>query len=329
MITLPALRGDDPLGFLAAVGLVSLSEQGELSPLRLAWTGLAPVATVEGAWPDLDALADELASAFTRIRAGGVLPGVGDDLPLPAAGTTDPMRMTPEEIAGLYADAHRAWITGEPWRARWLIALTAQTAMRDDTRRDVVLTPFYAPTGRMTMRGSIFDSAVRGVEQVEGPGDALTGWRRTAYDGANFDERSKRDGAVTTDGQADNRGAPSPTWLAAMAIRLFPVVDRGTAADAVGWMRVRLYQGYTARSLIWPIWSEALGPPEVRTLLAHPATRPTGRRREGFSFHDRQLEGLGVTGVYGSSRRTLTQGDGPLGPARRLWPPDPTPDGAG
>jgi len=323
MITLPGLRGDDPLGFLAAMGLLSLSEQGELPALRLAWRGGgSPVATVDGSVHSVQELGQELQTAFTRLRRdAAMIPGVPPDLPRRTAGTTDPMRMSRIDMRALYTEADQAWTQrGNAWLARWLIALTTQTATKNTQRADVELTPFYAPTGRMTMRTSIFEKTMAGVETVGGPRDALTRWRRVPYDGANFDERAKRDAGVTTSGEADNLGAPSPTWLAAMGMRFFPMTDDGKDVATVGWQRARLYpRPYTTRSLIWPIWEPVLDPAAVRVLLAHPAVRLEGSEEALAPARPRDLAALGVTHLFGASRRTLTQGDGPLGPAYLIW----------
>jgi hypothetical protein len=323
MIALPGVRGDDPLGFLAGVGLVSLSEQGELPEIRLAWQGGAsPVAAVDGAVRSLEGLSRDLRAAFDHLRQQQtVIPGVPPDLPPRKIGTTDPMRMSRGDMRRVYKAADAEWVERRgPWAARWLVALAAQTATKDSHRADVELTPFYAPTGQMAMRTSIFEKTMAAVEAVGGPGDALTGWRRVSYDGANFDERAKRDAGITTSGEPDNRGATSPTWLAAMAMRFFPMTDDGRATATVGWQRVRLYPGYTTRSLIWPIWRPPLAPAAVRTLLAHPAMRlSVSPGKEPVPARPIELAALGVSHLFGASRRTLAQGDGPLGPARLIW----------
>jgi hypothetical protein len=322
-VALPGLRGGDPLGFVAAMGLLSLSEQGEIPHLRLGWTaGGAPLAIVDGPIASVEDLASSLSAAFDRLRrAGAAIPGVPPDFPLATSGTKDPMRMSRDEMRGYYERFGSRWLDhGDPWPARWLIALAAQAAVKQAERGDVELTPFYAPTGRMTMRSSIFEKTVQATEAVGGPADALVGWRRTSYDGANFDERAKRDAGVTTSGEADNQGAPSPTWLAAMGMRFFPIADMGTACQTVGWQRVRLHpRPYTTRSLIWPVWEPLLDPPGVRALLAHPAMELEAAGEAVAPRRPWELEGLGVAHLFGSSRRTLEQGDGPLGPARLIW----------
>lgn len=324
-VVLPGLRADDPLGFLAAVGLVSLSEQGELPPLRLGWEpGGAPSAVVDGV-ADLDVLAQHLRITLDRLeQESGVIPGVPTDFPprKEGSGGGDPMRMARERLReSTYERSHRDWRAGDPWFGRWTIALAASVTTKDSRRGDVELTPFYAPTGQMSLRVSIFEKTMEAVRSVDGPSDALTAWRRTGYDGANFDDRAKRDAGVTTSGKADNQGAPSPTWLAAMGMRFFAMTDNGRHVRTVGWQRVRMYEGFTYRSLVWPAWTPLLGPAALRTLLAHPALQLTvdddeprlpSRRRD-------QLRGLGVTAVFGASRRTGRRGDGPLGPARSVW----------
>lgn len=320
---IPTLRADDPLGFLAAVGLAALSEQQLLPAVRIGWVGrAAPTLAVDADLDRVDELADALDGAFHTLQERDeVVPGLGPDFPVPRpGGGRDPMRMTRPQMARWYEHADVRWHAGDPWFARWLIALAAQSAVKDDKRGDVVLTPFYGPTGQMALRTSLFDKTVEAVSQVGGPRDALTRWRRTtAFAGANFDDRAERNAGVSPKGQPENQGAPSPTWLAVMAIRLFPIVDDGINSAPVGWQRTRMYPGFTARSMVWPAWRPMLDAPAVRTLLAHPALRLAGPWNDPRVEGQEELEALGVVAVFGSSRRTLRQGDGPLGPARRLW----------
>lgn len=324
-VLLSALRASDSLGFLAALGIVALSEQGEISPLRLGWRGNGtPTAAVEG--PEtVKVLGEELREAFERLlQSEGVLPGVSTDFPLATRGVgSDVMRMDREEMQSLYRRFDTAWLEeGNRWPARWLIALAGQAAMRSGSFVD--LTPFYAPSGLMNLRSALFAFPLDEARRVaSGPIDALTGWvRRNGYSGGNFDSRALRDGAVTTDGRPQNQGAPSPTWLAGMAIRYFPLVDDGRESITLGWHRVALYPRYTLRSLIWPVWRELLEPASVRALLAHPALAVTEEARYDLRpARPADLRGLGVFALFGASRRTLSQGDGPLGPTMRIWSP--------
>lgn len=323
-VRIPGLRGNDPLGFLAAVGLVALAEQDEIPALTLAWdVRWGHCAVADGQYRSLDDMGAHLKAAFERIRdSGRVLPGVDAAFPLRKEGRgSDPMRMPRPQMARFHEKAEERWLAqDDPWLARWLVALAAQCAVKDVKRGDVELTPFYAPSGQMSLRTSIFEKTMEAVDAVDGPVDALTMWRRTGYDGANFDERAKRDAGVTTSGKPANQGAPSPTWLAAMGMRFFPLVDDGRSTATVGWQRLALYPGYTSRSLVWPLWEPQLDAVAVRTLLAHPALTLQESENGGWQPSDRDaLEGLGVVRVFGASRRTLSQGDGPLGAAVQVW----------
>ena len=327
VLTPPGLRGNHPLGFLAALGVLALAAQmpDPLGPIRLGWQGSrVPQAVLETTAHTLEELGDRLEEAFRRlIDSKRVIPGVPEDFPLEKKGTkgSDPMRMSHTELSRLRAQALEAWTEGEPWLSRWASALVAPTAL--NSKGFVELSPFYAPSGQMTLRG-LFTGALHDTKQVSGPRDALTGWRRASYTGANLDGGAIRAAAVATDGKAANQGAPSPTWLALNAIRMFPIVDDGTRASAVSWLHLALYPGYTRRSLIWPIWDELLDAPAARVILSLSALQPSASRRDQLEEHlekavGDELRALGVLSVFGSSRRTRTQGDGPLGPATCLW----------
>lgn len=327
LLTPPALRGNDPLGFLAAVGLLAIAEQmpDALGPLRLGWQGSrVPQAVLETKAETIEELGDRLQHVFRQLLgSNGVIPGVPADFPLEKTGSagSDPMRMDHARLSQLRAQALDAWTRGERWLARWLSALVAPMAC--NTKGFTDLTPFYAPSGQMALRG-LFTGALRDIEKLGGPADALTGWRRVGYTGANLDGSAIRSAAVATDGKPANQGAPSPTWLALTAIRMFPIVDDGATATTACWFRLALYHGYTRRTLIWPIWDELLDAPATRTILSHPALQPSASERD--ELEDRlenargdELRALGVLSIFGSSRRTRTQGDGPLGPAVCLW----------
>jgi hypothetical protein len=204
--------------------------------------------------------ADVLDKFNKQLIAEGVpAPGLRPDFPIARQGVgQDPMRMASDELATWYRMAGEAYRSDDPWLARWLVALAGHSAVSKPERGDVRLTPFYAPTGQMTLRGSLLDATTSATEAIGGPGDALTAWRRSGYDGANFDGRATRDRAVTTTGKPTNQGAPSPTWLALMGLRFFVMTDDGRDVQTVGWQRIRLYPGYTARSLVWPCWEPEL-----------------------------------------------------------------------
>jgi hypothetical protein len=323
----PALRGSDPLGFLAAVGLIALAEEvpDVLGPLRLGWEGSrAPRALFETSAETVEQLVERATKAFERTRVEGrVIPRLDPDFPTRKVGIkgSDPMRLERPEVEQLRAEAFDHWIAGDPWLSRWVSALVAPAAVHEKGYWE--LTSLYAYAGQMTLRG-LFDKAVSATEQVGGPRDALTAWRRLdGYQGANLDHRAVRTAEFATDGKPSDHGAPSPTWLALLATRLLPVTDDGRRARTTSWLPVRLYDGYTRRSLVWPIWERPLDAPAVRAVLALPPLNAESASREELERRLRStaatLRGLGVRAVYGASRRTANRADGPLGPSTLLW----------
>ncbi len=330
-IHVPALRGDDSLGFLASVGVLALSHLGSIPEVRLGWSDQNTASAVfeSDELHDVDELGSAISDAFNELLAdGAVLPKLPVELPLKKLGTAggDPNRMTQAEAYELYSNAGVALLEeGDPWFGHWIASLYGQV-ITDKGR--IKLLPLYGPFGQMSLRTSLYEKTMNAVEEVGGPQDALTGWLRTSvsegYDGANLDLRAKRDTSVSTRGKAENQGAPSPTWLATMSPILMPIAEGSRRWGAVGWQAVRLRRDLTRRSLIWPIWSAPLDGYAIQALLSHEALRvfgiddkaKVGKRPKATGS---KLKGLGVRAVYGSSRATLSQGDGPLGAARLLW----------
>lgn len=323
----PALRGDDALGFLAAVGVVALAEQTPelLGPIRLAWKGSrTPKAMYESDCPSLEELGERLRTAFESVTVNGrALPGVDPAFPTKKVGSRggDPMRDA-TAIGGLRQSAFESWSAGERWHSRWLSALVAPAALHP-TKGHAELTLFYAPAGQMTLRG-LFEQAIAGTAKIGGPGDALAGWRRTdCYQGANLDGRAVRTAEFRSDGRASPYGAPSPTWLALVGMRLFPAADNGRRSRTTAWLPLQLYPGYTRRSLIWPIWEEPLDAGAIRAICATAPLNELADSRDELEARLNStaatLRGLGIRAVFGASRRTADQADGPLGRAVRLW----------
>lgn len=331
-IEAPALRGNDPVGFLAAVGVVSLAEAKAIAPVELAWRG----GRVRHAVFRTDAYAsvEELAGALKEVARslvndGAAIPGVPRHFPyasrhpLDTKTGADPMRMSREAARATYLEAASAWQQGKRWFARWVVALLAPGTTDDGTPGGRVrLTPFNAPFGQMKFRDSYFDQAcVRVAKEENMPADAFVGWARVDhFTGANLDARALLDGVLSTNGKPANTGAPSATWLAMMALRMFPLADDGRLR-CTGWQEVRLSREATRRSLIWPLWRPFFDGAAIRTLISHPALELERTRGGRWVPRGRlRLAGLGVSAVYGSSRRTRSQGDGPLGPGVLLWP---------
>lgn len=330
-LELPALRSDDPLGFLAALGLLEVlrSEVGvPEEQLALAWAGVGGPAALTAPFEDLEGLVGVLAAAASRMRE--------EDRPIPArivdlvprtlsdqeraelAERTgvkppfDPVRMpraaSRARIAALWDRATEADL-------RWLCGLVDQcsTFPREPTAH---ITPLYAPMGRQRMR-QIYEAKLAAVAREPGLlREACVLWRRNPRDaGANLDRRAQRDGAVTTTGDPGNAAVTGAEWLALQSVPWFRLGGVRDRPFAWGW--VPTGRGGRPRALVWPVWNQPLDPMGIEVLLTHPAVRRVGL---GDEMPGPWLRRLGVLAVLRAERAVLTNSDGPLGPARVMWP---------
>lgn len=263
-ISLPALDGRDPLGFLAAVGVLRLVTLYRDEGAKLSFdpaTGTSLLLTpIIG---DVDGLAEVLAAVLDDIGAGAV-PAMPADFPPPGA-APDRLRVRPAQIAPL---AYR-WMgeLDEPSRAvEWVRALVTDVAVDREGR--AAITPFAAPSGKQsfsTMFAKTNDAVRRRPTSIA---EALTGWRRVAgYTGEYLDHRvlvSSADAPSASD--AVERGVPGATWLALMALPSFPVTAAYRRRVAPCWQQVA-----RRATMRWPLWQRPADLSAVSTLITHPA----------------------------------------------------------
>ncbi len=337
-LELPALRSDDPLGFLAALGILEVlrSEAGiPEDELALCWDGVGGPARLTGPFGDLEELVSLLTDAAVRMQAEGrpVAARIPDLVPRPLSDRErdeirarigvkppfDPVRMSRAEVtARLAALSQRATESD----LRWLCAVADQcsTFPREPTAH---LTPLYAPMGRQRMRQVYEAKLAAVVARPELLHEACVMWRRNPRDaGANIDRRAQRDGAVTTTGEPGNAAVTGAEWLALQSVPWFRLCGLRDRPSAWAWLPAR--RGGRPRALVWPVWARPLDPIAIEVLLTHPSVRRAGLTDEPPA---RELVGLGVLAVLRAERAVLTNSDGPLGPARMVWPRTGAPEG--
>jgi hypothetical protein len=312
------LRGDDPLGFLAALGTLRLVTFGLGSPCRLAFRdGPLPTARLEVREEiTLEALAGDLEQLARECHASGrLLVGTRAEFPPSKVGTKggDPARFTPEQLRSWGDSAVGA---ADEVLAGWLLALYSADAV--DEKGRAVMTPFYAPSGQMTLANNVAEPLKIVATKPGHVVAAFTQWRRVpGFTGANLDQRAIRDAGVEPSGESVNRGAPGPTWLALEGLGIGRTGRRQSAFPSVLWQGRRpRAEGRRSVAMIWPTWTTPLDVDAARSLLEHPAIAL--RRPQ----HGSQLSVLGVSGVWRSERASLSNSDGPLMGATRLWPPE-------
>lgn len=305
VIDLPALDGREPLGFLAACGVLRLlSSDGGQAP-RLSFDPVRGSARLHlrldaahGGDP-LDGVVQRLHRVATGIGPRALLPGGAPGFPGPAhkgAPRNDGMRTPREQFRH----------TVEAWRAEmveaadvWAPALVTDQLI--DDKGCVVISPFAAPSGQQTF-ATMFDKSLRMVQRDERLViQALTAWRRIdGVTGEYLDHHVLRSGADRSDGESVEIGVPGATWLALMALPLLPVWSDGAAALAGGWQRV----GRGRRAMSWPLWSDAVDVFGLQVLIAHPSLRLRFEQDE-WVCDASAMAGLSVFRVCAAARREI------------------------
>ena len=323
-VVMPALIGNDPLAFLAALGVLRLATTELGWDATLAWPNGPRNGAVLGGSPSestTDTLAEALFGIVERARAAGqLIPGVEGFPPTKQGGAgSDPVKdLTLQDRSGLARTA----LDCEPQFGDWLVAVVALAARDTDDGRDRLTAAFVRPTGQVT-----FDRSLKAGRDDVRPDDlraALTLWGRVdGVTGNYFDQRAIRDEFVGmhTSGQMKNFGVPGAAWLALMALPFLPVrTSLSGKAMTVGFQRRRV--GPTR--MVWPIWTQPQSVFGVAALIDHPAvTRAEllprdnkARRRAPIAT---SLRSLGISAVFAANRRPGPQGgDGALGPSEAI-----------
>jgi hypothetical protein len=293
-VELPALDGRLPLGFLAALGLLTLINESLPGPARLSFTPERGTAVIHSDYKTPAEVAARLAATVSATPGTAVIPGLTHGFPRQAGTGPDPMRHP--------RDTHRQFareLSDDDPRAaaQWLPRLI--TDLATDNSGKAAITPFMAPRGQQKMR-SFFEKPLDLVRhKPEYLTEALTGWRRVpGVTGEYLDHAALNapvDDPAGKPGQ--ERGVPGATWLATMAVPMLRLTGNGRDRAATLW-----HQAGERNFMIWPLWDQPLDPPAVQALIEHPALVPVGPAPAVSSAH---WETLGINGVHGAERQKL------------------------
>lgn len=315
-IELPALRNNDALGVLCALGTLRVLTERGVDP-RLGWAHLGGPAMLTA--PGLNSAddiagalyeyANEMAGEHERSRSGKVTladpavfgPGCRTFLK-DGTSTIDPYVSSVASMLTLRSAARQAVLDGEPTRAEWTSALLGLPNNGDVAAFNETYKKYTGPTGLVS---SLHKRLVDVVQQPELVRDALVRWRRVdgTY-GDNLDHRAIADSGQRADGGTRNSAVPAATWLALLSLPLFPIV--GPPSRTTGWHRRERSLG-----LVWPVWRAPLNLHAVAALLRHPAVaRPA----------DEPCRALGLLGVMRAERVRVGRAV-PIGAAEVVWAP--------
>lgn len=261
-LSLPALDGTTPLGFLAALGVLHLITEHTARPARLSWSAESNTALLHDTHTTVDDLVDDLTAVVRSIPADGVLPGLRADFP-PLGEAPDRLRLPRPDLASYAATVQAAdGAAGE----RWLSSLVTDLSIDNKQRADITL--FAAPSGKQSMR-TMLDKPLGLVRKNPVVlREALVAWRRyPGVTGEYLDHRVLNDAVDAPDGRPSERGVPGATWLALMSYPLLRTTADGHGPATTCWQDLGRRQG---RRMIYPLWSAPLDPPAVRAVLSHP-----------------------------------------------------------
>jgi len=264
VLTLPALDGRTPLGFLAALGLTRLLDIYTDDSPRLSWSTQDYTAQLHTTRDSIDAVVADLQNIVDRIPQDGVLPGVPVDFPPPGE-APDQLRLTPGALKALASE-----LAPEPDAEidAWLGSLVTDLSLDDKSRSAISM--MAAPSGKQSMR-TMLEKPLKLVR--EDPGcltEALEGWRRrSGVSGEYLDHRVLFDAADSGAGKSEERGVPGATWLALMSYPLLRTTASGSEPITTGWHRQRRQPSL----FVYPLWTVPLDRHAVTALLEHPLMR--------------------------------------------------------
>lgn len=308
-VELHALDGLEPLGFLAALGVLHLLAHRGVDA-RLSFDPTLATARLAGV-ENLEEVVDHLVALVEALPPDGLMVGMPPDLLPKKTGSKggDPARLTPASFAAAAAAA-----TDASSRA-WVRALWTDLALKEGRCE---FTPFSAPSGQQTLR-SMFEKPAEDVRAAprQRLDEALRSWRRIdGVTGENLDRRAVKEAAEQPDGKATKMGVPGPTWLALSALPLFPMGGDGRHPRTRRWSRLRARDGRTRLTFSWPVWRQDLDLAALHAMLAHPAIDDAAALAAAGSTLDvrarGQLDALGVERVS-LARRWVPPGSNAAG----------------
>jgi hypothetical protein len=293
VVELPALDGRNPLGFLAALGLLRILDTVGVRPL-FSLSRESAAACLRSPLASADEIGGKLQNLVSQSPDAAVI-GLDPRFPLPAGRGGDPMRRRREEFREFLEDVR---LIDERAATDWMPCLFTDMALDSQGRAD--LTPFCAPSGKQNLR-TFFEKPLSAVRSEPSRlREALAAWRRVdGFTGEYLDHHVINSAADDPGGRIGaERGVPGATWLATMALPLLRVSGDGERITATLWHRVG------RRSvMIWPLWYEPLDLPAVRVMIEHPSFTPIGDR---LAVRAGAWQALKVFAVYAAERQRIS-----------------------
>jgi hypothetical protein len=249
-VDLPGLVGDEPLGFLAAIGLVHQL----MGRCLLSWDPTDRHAILHtDRWSSVADLVAALIERLELVKDGSAIPNTPGFPVRRKRGGPDPLRVRPADYGRLLGRVSRS-SGGE----HWLKATVTDQAT--DVNGFCAVNPLVAVRGRQTI-GSFWYYPM--LEVRKDPDrlltEALTGWRRVeGAEGWLLDHRATYSTDPGLRGPGGSMAVPGATWLATLAVDKFGYrrrngIDNGPVLPS-GWFRVDRRDIF-----LWPLWTLPAG----------------------------------------------------------------------
>jgi CRISPR-associated endonuclease/helicase Cas3 len=290
-LSLPGLDGSNPLGFLAALGVLrTLSDNSELKSVRMKWVpaGGTWIPAIHGGSCDPVLDSEAIVEALSQSMAIDI-----DEHPtrlLKVLGTDDEgsRRQIFLEQLGRSSGETRTWVD-------WLAALASDFAPADainqlqTTRRD-----YYYPNLTSVMKSVGVDHLRRSIVRPWDYGDPLD--NQSLHMDPTEDRRHAHQWNKPA-GDPDRKksgGMLGANRLAIEAIPLFTSFPEHGTLRTVGFTGNRS----TNTRWTWPLWSVWLSLPVIRSLLLLPELQGDSVKPDDIS----ELRARGVAAVYRTNR---------------------------
>jgi hypothetical protein len=306
-LVLTGLDGKNPLGFLAALGVLDAATRatgkGEPAP-TLAWRSLGTYRPVLAGGPDreglLALLAEDLAS-FRDEPAIALRYPKGD---ADGGAEAHDLKPRPERFA-----AYLRSLVDRGARRSLDLAAAFATDVAVDNNGNAKPTALHFTAGQQEFLRMVGDLAQNVApadleEAVFGPWRYARPLPVLGWDGATSRDYALR----ATDPSKDKKlGVPGADWLAFRGLPFVRVAPVGDRVETTG-----CHGGWKTGAFRWPLWTVPLTAPVVRSLLSSP---------EVFECDPATLSARGVDVVLESGIRRSDQGGyGSFTPARVAEP---------
>jgi len=300
-IRLTGLTGSNPLGALAAFGLLRVcSEIPEVADVRLLWK-------MEDDWVAVLRTGDEI----DKDKLVMCLSNRQKALSFDVFNWNDDIREIPADyrsrLVGHLVHASR----GDRLEADYFVAFGSEMAT-DGSKGLVKPTAFHMTSGQQkflkiakSIGESLLDNAEDAInEALFGPWQYTDRCHSLGWDPATERMHALRHKAPTSESPYSVKAA---VWLALESLPMFPTAPSGKRLKTTGFLTKSRETVFS-----WPIWKPPIGLDTLRTLLA---TSEIARENEDWEALGRR----GVAAIYQSERSKFGKGYAIFKPATLLW----------